>query len=108
MKKVELVKLIKEVIKEQDFNQQDYSKMTLSQIANVIKKNWLNVNYAAQPYLDALFDLEKITDNYYLDSGSSIVAYFLSNATSWKGEIAKVIKTELKKQLDSYYNKKLK
>jgi hypothetical protein len=40
--------------------------------------------------------LDEITDNYGQDSAESIVLYFLSNATTWRGETARRIKTELK------------
>lgn len=69
---------------------------SLSVIARDIKTNWPKVNYAAQPYLDAMFSLDKITDKYYLDSAHSIVVYFLANAGTWKGDKAKAIKAELK------------
>jgi len=69
---------------------------TLRTIAYDIRRNWPNVNYAAEPYLSAMATLERITDNYLYDSGVSIVLYFLSNARTWKGEHAKRIKAELK------------
>ena len=68
----------------------------LYQIARDIRKDWKNVNYAAKPYLDALGSLDQVTDNYYLDSGKSMVLYFLANAGTWRGETAKAIKAELK------------
>ena len=68
----------------------------LYMIASDIRDNWKPVNYAAKPYLDAMFELNKITDNYINDSGKSVVLYFLSNASSWKGEHARRIKAELK------------
>jgi hypothetical protein len=40
--------------------------------------------------------LESVNDNYGWDSGKSVVLYFLSNASSWRGEVAKEIKKELK------------
>jgi hypothetical protein len=40
--------------------------------------------------------LNSVDDNYILDSGRSIVSYFLANAGSWRGETAKRIKAELK------------
>lgn len=64
-------------------------------IANEIEKDWKSVNYAAKPYLMAMFSLDKITDNYGADSAKSIVLYFLCNASQWKGETAKRIKKEL-------------
>ena len=70
---------------------------SLSVIASEVKADWQNVNYGAKPYLDAMSELDLITDNYYQDSGKSIVLYFLSNANTWRGEVAKRIKAELKK-----------
>ena len=46
-------------------------------IASDISKNWRPVNYAAKPYLEAMFDLNLITDYYMADSAKSIIAYFL-------------------------------
>jgi hypothetical protein len=68
-------------------------------IANEIRKDWKKVNFAAKPYLDAMTSLNSINDNYIMDSGRSIVAYFLSNAGSWRGDKAKEIKKELKAML---------
>jgi hypothetical protein len=65
-------------------------------IAKEIKKDWIKPNYAAKPYLDAMQSLESINDNYGWDSAKTIVLYFLSNASTWKGETAKRIKAELK------------
>lgn len=79
----------------------DYSKMTLSQLANEIRKDWRSVNFGAKPYLDAMRSLDSINDKFYEDSGRSIVAYFLSNATTWRGVVAKAIKLELNKRLKS-------
>lgn len=68
----------------------------LYEIANEIKKDWNNVNFAAKPYLDTMSTLDSINDKYMFDSGKSIVLYFLSNAGTWRGETAKSIKKELK------------
>jgi len=69
----------------------------LSEIARDIRRNWKPVNYAAVPYLDAMSGLNSINDNYGMDNAKSIVLYFLSNASSWRGDKAKEIKAELKK-----------
>ena len=53
----------------------------------------------ARPYLEAMAHLDSIEDNFVLDSGRSVVLYFLSNATSWRGEEARKIKSELKGML---------
>jgi hypothetical protein len=65
-------------------------------IAGDIRKDWKNVWFGAVPYLEAMETLNSIEDNYYLDSGKSVVLYFLSNASTWKGEVARTIKAELK------------
>jgi len=75
------------------------SVRSLSTIAEDVYTNWPKVNYAAEPYLDAMRSLDRITDRYFEDSAGSIVRYFLSNATSWRGEHARRIKAELKSML---------
>lgn len=76
--------------------------MSLNQLASVIKKDWSKqgkgVNFAAKPYLDAMFSLNTVNDNYGLDSGKSIVLYFLSNASTYRGDQAKLVKAELKRR----------
>jgi hypothetical protein len=68
----------------------------LNEIAREISLDWKKVNFGAVPYLDALHSLEKITDDFYFDSGRSVVLYFLSNASTWRGETARRVKAELK------------
>ena len=68
-------------------------------IATEISFNWSNVNFAAKPYLDAMGDLSSVTDRYGADSASSIVRYFLANAGSWRGDVARRVKAELKSML---------
>lgn len=70
--------------------------MTVSEIAFAIESDWKKINYAAKPYLDAMYSLQTVNDNYGYDSGKMIVAYFLGNAQSWRGETAKMIKSHLK------------
>lgn len=65
-------------------------------IASEIRKDWKKVYFGAVPYLDAMSSLDSIEDNYIMDSGKSIVLYFLSNATTWRGETARRVKAELK------------
>lgn len=71
----------------------------LYKIADEIERDWKNVNYAARPYLDAMHTLTTMNDNYLLDNGESIVRYFLSNANSWRGEVARRVKAELRSML---------
>ena len=68
----------------------------LWQIAKDIKKNWQRPYFGAVPYLEAMEQLDSINDMFYEDSAKSVVLYFLSNATTWRGDVAKAIKAELK------------
>lgn len=72
--------------------------MAICAIARVVRKDWANVNYGAAPYLDAMFSLQDINDDFGLDSGVSVVLYFLSNAQQWRGPVAKLVKAELKRR----------
>lgn len=71
----------------------------LYEIAQEILNDWSKqkggVNYAAKPYLEAMFALENMTDRYGADDAKSIVIYFLANAGLWRGEVAKRVKKEL-------------
>ena len=67
----------------------------LYEVAKEIRKDWKNIYFGAKPYLDAMSCLESINDNYGWDSGKSIVLYFLANASSWRGEVARRVKKEL-------------
>lgn len=70
---------------------------TLRAIAGEIQRDWGDKMYfGAVPYVRAMRSLEKVTDKYGQDDGDDIVAYFLANARSWRGETARRIKTELK------------
>lgn len=68
----------------------------LKEIAKEIAADWKKPHFGAVPYLDAMKTLDSINDNYFFDSGKSIVLYFLANAGTWKGENARRIKKELK------------
>ena len=68
---------------------------SLSIIAAEIRKDWKKPYFGAVPYLQAMMCLDKITDNYGFDTGKSIVLYFLANAGTWRGEVARRVKKEL-------------
>lgn len=85
---------------------------SLAVIACEIRQTWVKINkntgiktqnvwFGAKPYLDAMSCLDDISDNYGMDSGVSIVNYFLCNASQFKGEDAKRIKAELKEMVKS-------
>lgn len=71
----------------------------ISDIAWEINRTWHKPYFGAVPYIHAMFSMDKITDPYGDDDGTMIVAYFLSNATTWHGDDARRIKAELKAEL---------
>jgi len=77
---------------------------TLRDIAFEIQNDWITrkgqkIVTSALPYLNAMKSLDSVDDAYGLDSGRSIVLYFLANAGAWRGEKAREIKKELNKML---------
>lgn len=68
----------------------------LYEIARAIRKDWKAPYFGAVPYLEAMGQLHSIDDSYGLDDARGIVAYFLSNATTWRGDTARSVKAELK------------
>lgn len=75
------------------------SELSISAIALRIRMSWKNIYFGAVPYLDAMTCLTSVDDSYGLDSGRSVVGYFLANARTWKGDVAKQIKKELNRRL---------
>lgn len=65
-------------------------------IADEIKASWKKPYFGAVDYLNAMRYLNSVDDTYGADSAKSIVLYFLSNASTWRGEDARRIKRELK------------
>jgi len=76
---------------------EEAAQRPLYAIAHEIQSDWKKVTYEAKPYLAAMATLNSINDTYIYDTAKSIVNYFLSNAGSWRGEVAKRVKAELKK-----------
>lgn len=69
---------------------------SLSAIASDIRRDWgAKVNFAAKPYLEAMSQLGSIDDHYGADDARSVVLYFLSNASSYRGDKARTLKAEL-------------
>lgn len=84
----------------------------LSQVAREIRTDMSDIAQGAKtpktlqqkfpyawPYLEAMLQLNSVKEDFYHDSGRSVVLYFLSNATSWTGPNAKRLKAELKEML---------
>ncbi len=69
------------------------------QIAVTIEDAWPHPYFGAKPYLNAMRSMAKITNPYFQDPGPEIVAKFLANASTWRGETARAVKKELNRRL---------
>jgi hypothetical protein len=65
-------------------------------IADEIIRDWKKPYFGAVPYLGAMRFLHTVEDSYGYDDARSVILYFLSNATTWRGAKAREIKAELK------------
>lgn len=65
-------------------------------IAADIRANWPKPYFGAVPYIFALRHLDRADEMYGCDTATSCIAYFLSNAQTWRGPEARRIKAELK------------
>lgn len=72
---------------------------SISSIAYDIKRAWTNPYFGAKPYLEAMTQLGNIDDKFIDDDARSIVMYFLANASTFRGNDARVLKAELKAML---------
>lgn len=68
----------------------------ISAIAREIERDWTEPYFGAIPYLDAMHHIDSIDGMFYLDSAENIVRCFLSNASSWRGPVARRVKVELR------------
>lgn len=71
----------------------------IHEIADEIAREWLNVYFGAEPYLDAMQYLTAIDDKFGQDDAKEVIIYFLSNARNWRGPVAKRVKEELKEMI---------
>ena len=72
----------------------------IAQLANLCIRDWKKPSPHATPYLSAMLTLGDMSGSYGADSAKEIVLYFLSNAAGWRGEIARLVKAELKRRCE--------
>lgn len=68
----------------------------LYECAAIIREDWKNMSPHAAPYVEAMDCLDTVDDFYGVERADGIVLYFLANAQSWRGEVARSMKAELK------------
>jgi hypothetical protein len=74
----------------------------LSEIAVEIESDWTALHGAAQPFIDAMSKLQNANDQYGLETGADMIRGFLMNAQTWRGEVARRVKLELKAILNDH------
>jgi hypothetical protein len=71
-------------------------KRPVFKIAEEILNDWRAPHFAARPYLAAMLTINNELEQYGHDTAKNIILYFLSNASTYRGNIAKELKKELK------------
>lgn len=79
----------------------DKQKRPLYEIAEEIRNETAASAFwwKAQPYVEAMLSLNKITDMYMFEPADMVVRYALGNLMGWRGDKAKAIKAELREML---------
>lgn len=80
-------------------DQLDLPAKSLFGIAWIITADWTHPNFAAVPYMNAMIDLHDMDSTYGAASARDIVLYFLANAQTWRGPVARAVKAELNRRL---------
>jgi hypothetical protein len=65
-------------------------------IASEIRKDWLEPEMSAWPYLSAMSQLNNSYDLFGMTRGRQIIDEFLKHARGWKGIVARRVKSELR------------
>jgi hypothetical protein len=72
---------------------------TVREIALEIKSDWRPVYFGAVPYLQAMLAMTSPEDRTGFDTGQDIILHFLCNASTWRGDVARRVKLELKSMI---------
>lgn len=76
----------------------DVKGLKLYELVDVITADWKRPYFGAVPYIEAMGYCETVDTPYGCEDGKTQVIYFLSNANTWRGPVAKAVKAELKRQ----------
>ena len=69
---------------------------SISELGLIIRADWTKPYFGARPYITALCQIHSIDDYYGNEPATHVIRYFLANAGKWRGETARLVKTELK------------
>jgi hypothetical protein len=84
-------------------NTTDLTNVKIFELAHIVRDDWEKVSGHARPYLSAMCYIGDINERYCAEDAASVVGYFLSNASGWKGETAKAVKKELRRRVKVFY-----
>jgi len=74
--------------------------LSISSIAAIVRADWKNPYFGAVPYINSMLNIHTHKDEGFgFDMPNEQVIYFLSNASTYKGEQAREIKKELKRRI---------
>lgn len=76
----------------------DLRRVPLRSLAIFVRQAWVNPYFGARPYIEALCWLDG-NGMYGCDDWRMLTLYFLSNARTWKGEEARLVKEEMKRRV---------
>jgi hypothetical protein len=65
-------------------------------LASICSRTWPKIYFGAVPYLQAMRTMSSFKEDYGADDGKEIAIYFLANAGTWKGDVAKAVKARIK------------
>lgn len=81
-----------------------YLLRPIGEIAAEIEADWRKPYFGAIPYIEAMRMMGSATDlataSFADDPADEVVIRFLSNAQTWRGQVARLIKAELRDALD--------
>lgn len=76
-----------------------YKDKSFPELCSLIAADWTGMSMTARPYFHAMGRAKTLLDYYGVESVASITQYFLGNSQSWRGEVARNVKGELKHRL---------
>lgn len=86
----------------------DFTEYTIQKLAALVILDWKKIDPYAGAYLEAMLHLQLISDKYGADDCDDICQRFLLNAGSWRGEMARNVKAELKRRINEFHKAKKK
>lgn len=91
-----------QIVEPQNATAEIVQQLNLDEIALLVSRAWPKMSPYAQPYVEAMYCIKTMNDMYGADDAHMIVSYFLCNAESFRGEVARLVKAELKKRCKAW------